>query len=391
MYSDNNNAIVVDKLSKVYRVAGKKERFWHRSRYKPFVALDSVSLTVQKGELVGVIGRNGAGKSTLLKVLTRITPPSEGGAELYGRVGSLLEVGTGFHPELTGRENIYLNGSILGMRRSEIRAQFDAIVAFAGVERFLDTPVKRYSSGMYVRLAFAVAAHLRSEILLVDEVLAVGDVEFQRHCLGKIKEVAGSGRTVMFVSHHLEAISALCDRVVVLQAGKISYDGDVVGGINSYLNSFAKGSTSTALPESRSGSGEIRVLSVEPSKGFYDASEVKCFDVILRRMDVIEYPFFISAHIVDARGNVISQCDSRLVGKWFVLGEDMRVGLQIGAPWLKPGVYTLDVYICASGIMDRCEGACGFEVTPRLPYLFSASPDATANGVVFADFRYEVK
>jgi lipopolysaccharide transport system ATP-binding protein len=190
-----------------------------------FWALKDVSFEVKRGEVLGIIGRNGAGKSTLLKILSRITEPSEGRVTIKGRVASLLEVGTGFHPELTGRENIYLNGAILGMTRAEIRKKFDEIVAFAEVEKFLDTPVKRYSSGMYVRLAFAVAAHLEPEILVVDEVLAVGDAEFQKKCLGKMDEVAGSGRTVLFVSHNMPAISRLSTSVLALGIGKIDYFG----------------------------------------------------------------------------------------------------------------------------------------------------------------------
>src|SRR5437762_8593485 len=191
----------------------QKEIFW---------ASKDVSFDVKRGEVVGIIGRNGAGKSTLLKILSRITEMTEGEVDLYGRVGSLLEVGTGFHQELTGRENVFLNGAILGMTRSEIRKQFDAIVDFAGVEKFLDTPVKRYSSGMYVRLAFAVAAHLRSEILVVDEVLAVGDAEFQRKCLDKMKDVSRDGRTVLFVSHNMQSVISLCDVAVMLQSGRVS-------------------------------------------------------------------------------------------------------------------------------------------------------------------------
>ena len=190
----------------------EREQFW---------ALRDVSFDVKRGEALALIGINGAGKSTLLKILSRITEMSEGQVDLYGRVGSLLEVGTGFNQELTGRENVFLNGAILGMTRVEIRRQFDAIVAFAGVERFLDTPVKHYSSGMYVRLAFAVAAHLRSEILIVDEVLAVGDVEFQRKCLGKMRDVASDGRTVLLVSHNMAAVANLCSRAVVLRSGRL--------------------------------------------------------------------------------------------------------------------------------------------------------------------------
>lgn len=201
-----------------------------------FWALKDVNFEIKRGEVVGIIGRNGAGKSTLLKILSRITEPTEGRVEIKGRVASLLEVGTGFHPELTGRENIYLNGAILGMSRAEIRRKFDEIVAFADVEKFLDTPVKRYSSGMYVRLAFAVAAHLEPEILVVDEVLAVGDAEFQKKCLGKMGEVAGQGRTVLFVSHNMGAVRGLCHRGFILKAGSLCFDGNVESAINLSAN-----------------------------------------------------------------------------------------------------------------------------------------------------------
>ncbi len=209
-----------------------EEEFW---------ALRDVSFEIKRGEVLGIIGRNGAGKSTLLKILSRITEPTEGRITLRGRVASLLEVGTGFHPELTGRENIYLNGAILGMHRAEIKAKFDEIVAFAEVERFLDTPVKRYSSGMYVRLAFAVAAHLEPEILIVDEVLAVGDVEFQKKCLGKMQEVAqGQGRTVFFVSHNMAAIHQLCTRALLLQRGVLVQTGAPMEIIETYLHTAAE-------------------------------------------------------------------------------------------------------------------------------------------------------
>jgi lipopolysaccharide transport system ATP-binding protein len=200
-----------------------------------FMALSDISFDIKKGEAIGIIGKNGAGKSTLLKILSQITKPSEGRIELNGRVASLLEVGTGFHPELTGRENIYLNGTILGMTRKEVKEKFDEIVAFSGVEKFIDTPVKHYSSGMYVRLAFAVAAHLEPEILIIDEVLAVGDAEFQKKCLGKMKEVSGHGRTVIFVSHNMEAVKNLCDRAIFMEKGKLILDGDPVAIIEQYL------------------------------------------------------------------------------------------------------------------------------------------------------------
>ena len=201
-----------------------------------FWALKDVSFEVKQGEVLGIIGRNGAGKSTLLKILSRITEPTAGRVTLRGRVASLLEVGTGFHPELTGRENIYLNGAILGMTRAEIRRKFDEIVAFAEVERFLDTPVKRYSSGMYVRLAFAVAAHLEPEILIVDEVLAVGDAEFQKKCLGKMSEVSRGGRTVLFVSHNMSAVLQLTQRAILLSGGNVAYVGDSQSAVDRYMD-----------------------------------------------------------------------------------------------------------------------------------------------------------
>src|SRR6201999_1868145 len=207
----------------------------HSRTSEEFWALRNVSFDIGRGEVLGIIGRNGAGKSTLLKVLSRVTEPSEGRVTIRGRVASLLEVGTGFHPELTGRENIFLNGAILGMGRTEIRKKFDEIVDFAEVAKFLDTPVKKYSSGMYVRLAFAVAAHLEPEILIVDEVLAVGDAEFQKKCLGKMSEVSkGEGRTVLFVSHNMAAISQLCNKGILLHKGKVRTDGKMDDVLESY-------------------------------------------------------------------------------------------------------------------------------------------------------------
>ena len=209
-------------------------------------ALKDVSFDINRGEVVGIIGRNGAGKSTLLKILSEITEPTEGRVEIHGRVGSLLEVGTGFHPELTGRENVYLNGAILGMKRAEIERKFDEIVAFAEVEKFIDTPVKHYSSGMYLRLAFAVAAHLEPEILIVDEVLAVGDAAFQKKCLGKMAGVAKEGRTVLFVSHNMPAITRLCERAILLDEGRLLQDGVSHQVVKAYLNA---GLGTTAMRE----------------------------------------------------------------------------------------------------------------------------------------------
>jgi lipopolysaccharide transport system ATP-binding protein len=257
-------AIRVDNLSKRYRIGqGARAPYktlreslmgmfaaplnWFRSDPQSpdgknhIWALKDVSFAVNHGEVLGIIGRNGAGKSTLLKVLSRITEPTTGSVDLYGRVGSLLEVGTGFHPELTGRENILLNGAILGMRRAEIERKFDEIVAFAEIEKFIDTPVKFYSSGMYVRLAFAVAAHLEPEILLVDEVLAVGDAAFQKKCLGKMGDVARQGRTVLFVSHNMQAIETLCSRCLLLSKGRIDADGGARDVVAQYYFSISSG------------------------------------------------------------------------------------------------------------------------------------------------------
>jgi lipopolysaccharide transport system ATP-binding protein len=250
----NKISIRVNHLSKKYKLGGQQERyltirdtivnslkspfktFHSTSPDEGFWALKDVSFEVEHGEVVGIIGRNGAGKSTLLKILSRITIPTEGTVEIHGRVGSLLEVGTGFHPELTGRENIFLNGSIIGMKKVEIEQKFDEIVKFSEIEKFLDTPVKRYSSGMYVRLAFAVAAHLEPEILIVDEVLAVGDAAFQKKCLGKMGEVANEGRTVLFVSHNMSAIEQLCKHCILIEQGRIKHKGsDVREIIKDYL------------------------------------------------------------------------------------------------------------------------------------------------------------
>jgi ABC-type polysaccharide/polyol phosphate transport system ATPase subunit len=231
-----------------------------------FWALKDVSFEVKRGEVLGIIGRNGAGKSTLLKILSRITEPSEGRVTIKGRVASLLEVGTGFHPELTGRENIYLNGAILGMTRAEIRRKFDEIVAFAEVEQFLDTPVKRYSSGMYVRLAFAVAAQLDSEIIIVDEVLAVGDAAFQKKCLGKMGDVARGGRTVLFVSHNLGAVRSLCSRAILLNHGRIETEGQVAEVISFYIGGGSEGAVSRCIDLSsarRRGTGTVKIERVE--------------------------------------------------------------------------------------------------------------------------------
>jgi lipopolysaccharide transport system ATP-binding protein len=270
----NTTAIKIENLGKEYVLGQKKEgslrdllsSFFRSSKREKssFWALKKVSFEVKKGEVVGIIGKNGAGKSTLLKILSQITKPTEGRIEINGRVASLLEVGTGFHPELTGRENVFLNGTILGMTRKEVKAKFDEIVEFSGVGRFIDTPVKHYSSGMYVRLAFAVAAHLDPEILIIDEVLAVGDAEFQKKCLGKMKDVAQQGRTVLFVSHNMNAVNSLCSSCVYIKDGELEGQGGTGEIISRYLNSTELNTYNTSYDENEMPGDEfVRVTSID--------------------------------------------------------------------------------------------------------------------------------
>lgn len=287
-----------------------------------FWALKDINFEINKGDRVGIIGRNGAGKSTLLKVLSRITEPTSGRIQINGRVASLLEVGTGFHPELTGRENIFLNGAILGMSRAEIRSKFDEIVAFAEVEKFLDTPVKRYSSGMYVRLAFAVAAHLEPEVLIVDEVLAVGDAQFQKKCLGKMQDVSkNEGRTVLFVSHNMAAVRSLCTQSIVLKMGRIVFSGSHLEGINHYQsNEQSKSSFSHSGDlQNAPGNDKIRILSFEVSSlgneiisissgfsfelTFYNYSENVNLDVTFELRNLDEIVVFHHGVVLSSRKN----------------------------------------------------------------------------------------
>jgi len=270
-----------------------------------FWALKNVSFKINQGDVVGIIGRNGAGKSTLLKILSRITPPTTGEITLRGRVGSLLEVGTGFHQELSGRENVFLNGAILGMSHTEVKAKYNEIVAFAEIEKFIDTPVKHYSTGMYMRLAFAVAAHLEPEILLVDEVLAVGDAQFQKKCLGKMSEVSKKGRTVIFVSHNMLAINQLCNKAILLNKGKMILFGPVKKVVSKYLDNQSLNSDAINYPSNLSQVQITNVTLLTKSDGYgYDYAQELNFEVRLRATD-LDQPYFLNVELLNETDETI--------------------------------------------------------------------------------------
>jgi lipopolysaccharide transport system ATP-binding protein len=356
-------------------------------------ALRDVSMEIRDGEVVGLIGHNGAGKSTFLKVISRITEPSDGWAEVTGRVGSLLEVGTGFHPELTGRENIFLNGAILGMRRSEIRRRFDEIVEFAEVDRFLDTPVKRYSSGMSVRLAFAVAAHLEPEILLVDEVLSVGDASFQRRSLAKMEEVAREGRTVVFVSHNLGIIRALCKRGVLLNRGEVLSDGPVSDSIDAYLTMLERAASDDLL---------VRTDRHPKSRGQTRIKAVAIHDVVSGLPDVVVggRPAKITvevtevlpktecrAIVVNSLGQPVTRLDSLQPSENDVRSPELghTIECEIASLPLLPGRYRLDVRVRAREVVqDGLLGAAYFNVEPGV-VAGRAMPSQASDGDVLLE------
>ncbi|MEO1428990.1 MAG: ABC transporter ATP-binding protein [Cyanobacteria bacterium J06632_19] len=345
------------------QIQNSKEEFW---------ALKDVCFEIKQGDRVGVIGRNGAGKSTLLKVLSRITEPTKGRIQINGRVASLLEVGTGFHPELTGRENIYLNGAILGMSKEEIKRKFDEIVAFAEIEKFLDTPVKRYSSGMYVRLAFAVAAHLEPEILIVDEVLAVGDAQFQNKCLGKMEDVAQSGRTVLFVSHNMAAIRQLCSSAVLMHKGGVKFVGSAEEGVRQYLN---ERQDQNNLSEQVSSNG-IELLEVNLlDKQTQEISGAVIFnnDYILKIL-LNAYEKLSNAAVVvrifDEIGTLVSSvCSSEEGVTPFLLKDKMQISFDLTRLQLMPGKYYASLFIFRSND-PKCyleaEDAFSFTVHPAV-------------------------
>jgi lipopolysaccharide transport system ATP-binding protein len=337
-----------------------------------FWALKDVNFEVQPGEVVGVIGRNGAGKSTLLKILSRITPPTSGSIRLRGRVASLLEVGTGFHPELTGRENIYLNGAMLGMRREEITRKFDEIVAFSEVEKFLDTPVKRYSSGMYVRLAFAVAAHLEPEILIVDEVLAVGDAAFQKKCLGKMKAVSASdGRTVLFVSHNIAAVKTLCTRGVVMDRGQAVYYGDARHAIELYDDQSPVLQPSVSSRDIACGDFNILSLTFCDDSGRLDTHRDAKLTLRLRsQTDCSD----VAAHIYleDSDGTMVSGLDSRDFGLNATCDaeQEFKIVFSIRRLPLLPGAYRVRVVLRNDTTFESfdCPHLFPFEVSDNFSY-----------------------
>lgn len=404
----SNIAIKVEGLGKEYIIGHKKEgdlrnsfrqkidQIFNGSQSKEsFWALKDVSFEVKKGEAIGIIGRNGAGKSTLLKILSRITEPTTGRFEINGRVSSLLEVGTGFHPELSGRENIYLNGTILGMKRAEIKSKFDEIIDFSGVEKFIDTPVKHYSSGMKVRLAFSVAAHLEPEILIVDEVLAVGDAEFQKKCLGKMNDVSkNEGRTVVFVSHNMAAIQNLCSRALVIHEGESSFEGDVYVGIDYYLKSSSTlFTTSLNLRKDRIGGGGFKFIDVGienkdkiPIRSI--VSGMKCFFNIF-------YSNNTSISIIGVRLLMVDQNKTtRILSNTGLLG---KTPLQIDKTErgvvtfiynkfpLPKGNYTLRLSCFSkNGIEDDIEDAFSFEVEDGDFYGFGRQ--AAVKDGVLVDF-----
>lgn len=362
-------------------------------------ALRDVSLEVRHGEVLGLIGRNGSGKSTLLKILSRITEPSTGHADVWGRVGSLLEVGTGFHPELTGRDNIYLNGAILGMDRRFIRRSFEQIVDFSGIGAFIDTPVKRYSSGMYVRLAFAVAAHLEPDILIVDEVLAVGDAEFQRKCLTKMDDVAQGGRTVLFVSHNLPSVQRLCARAILLEHGHLVADGTTSEIVDRYLSGGAReahpGHWIDLEGAARTGSGGARFQSVRYSsrsaRHHLQPFTRGRLEFRLTAVSDAARDVNLSVSIWNQSGTKLVNADTTTLGRTVALRQGKTTcRLTIERLYLKPGTYVVGLWLGdpASETLDRIESAFRIEVHDRQPERPAVRLDPRYDGPV--ECRFDV-
>jgi lipopolysaccharide transport system ATP-binding protein len=411
-----NPSIQIRGLSKRYRIGRLQQGRTFREEIvelakRPFVrgvpdsesiwALKNVSFDVGDGEVVGIIGNNGAGKSTLLKILSRITYPTEGNVKVKGRVASLLEVGTGFHEELTGRENVYLNGSILGMRKREVDKHFDAIVAFSGVEQFIDTQIKRYSSGMRLRLGFAVAAHLEPDVLIVDEVLAVGDAGFQKKCLDAMEDLRSGGRTVLFVSHNLAAVENLCSRGIWLDGGKVRKDGAAKDVILEYMASFAGGPTAESTlenTEGRLGSGEIRYTRVEYlSPDGTPLALTRCGDNVVLRFHyhakrAVRYPSFgfrlftNMGTLITESGNVIHGVD--------VLGVepgDGYIDVEIESLNLLPGQYYLSLWITELGGTPVFDGDVRTTLEVEAANIYASGRTPTSrHGIAFFPQQWRV-
>lgn len=412
--------IKVENLSKAYQlgnygtgtISRDLERTWARIRGKedPFLkigevnnrvtkgesdvvwSLKDINFGVEQGDAVGIIGRNGAGKSTLLKILSRVTSPTTGSVKIKGRIASLLEVGTGFHPELSGRENIFLNGAILGMRKAEIKRKFDEIVDFAGVERYLDTPVKRYSSGMYVRLAFAVAAHLESEILIIDEVLAVGDAEFQKKCLGKMGEISkGEGRTVLFVSHNMDSVRSLCNNGIILKNGSIDFDGDINNAIARYLQinkseSIFKSVSNLPL------NPLVKLELFEIDKAVITTHDDLNFNLRIKSEELNHFnsvAIFIYNELeqkiafFDLRSNVLTSKSD--------LSTTIEIGGNLKALPLLPGIYKMGIHVQSNLLYKDFFDLIQFEVLQKkltddnMPYPLQV------RGMCDIDYNFEVK
>jgi lipopolysaccharide transport system ATP-binding protein len=335
--------VIANKVKSLHSLINPKAKT-ENPAFEEFWALKDVSFEIKQGDRVGIIGRNGAGKSTLLKILSRITEPTTGSIKIKGRVASLLEVGTGFHPELTGRENIFLNGAILGMGKEEIQRKFDEIVAFAEVEKFLDTPVKRYSSGMYVRLAFAVAAHLESEVLVIDEVLAVGDLTFQKKSLGKMGEIAKDGRTVLFVSHNMNAINALCSKSIVLSRGQTLYSGDVQQAISLYEERNLAKQGNTWVKSSSQQNNNLVINEITSSLTGLQPNIDLILEISLESKGK-HRPAFIAVDISDSSGTVIMQAIPKLEGFIEYCQQRQLVQIIIQLPPLIPGTYLTSIWV----------------------------------------------
>lgn len=362
----------------------------HHEKKEDFWALQDINLKIEQGERIGIIGKNGAGKSTLLKILSRVTWPTTGEAIIRGRLASLLEVGTGFHPELTGRENIYLNGSILGLKKNEITKQFDAIVDFSGVDKFLDTPLKHYSSGMQLRLAFAVAAHLEPEVLLIDEVLAVGDIEFQKKCLGKMEEVSKEyGRTILFVSHNLGYISSLCNKGIILDKGKIIHEGIATETINRYISQVANRASRLLWEVDHPGNDFVKLHSLRIVDSLFNSSET--FKVTEKIGIEMKYEVFDSTQILWLGHNIFNEYgvnvfDTHSVNTKYYKNPHKK-GLYISMVWIPENFLNTGSYSLSSAIFNHLKNIIHFHVRDVLSFsVHEALDEETARGLSGGDF-----